>query len=171
MIFVTVGSDWPFSRLVKAMDDWCHQHPEHPVFAQVGRLRPSDHVPVHMQWVDLMPATEFERRCAEAEIIVAHAGMGSIISALKVARPIVILPRTVRLDETRNDHQFATVERFKDRAGIFVANDEAELDKAVGQALAFAREGSFTRLSDYAPVDFTDRLRDFILFGAQNIDE
>ena len=163
MIFVTVGSDWPFTRLVKHLDDWCHRHPEQPVFAQIGRLHPQDYVPSHMQWVDLMPAADFERRCTEADIIVAHAGMGSIISALKAAKPIVILPRSAELNETRNNHQFATLERFQNRAGIFIALEENELDPAIDEALAFARSGTVASLPDFAPDEFTDRLRRFIL--------
>ena len=163
MIFVTVGSDWPYSRLVKHLDDWASRHPDQTVFAQVGRLQSSDHVPQHMQWVDLMPVEVFERHCSDADIVVAHAGMGSIISALKFAKPIVILPRTVRLSETRSDHQFATVERFKDRTGIFVAQNLTGLDGAIRTALEYSRQGSFAQLSEFAPAEFTHRLRRFIL--------
>lgn len=161
MIFVTVGSDVPFSRLIKQVDLWAKSNPGEPVFAQVGRLAPADYVPQHMPWTDLLPADQFDRHCAEACLIVAHAGMGSIISALAAGKPIVILPRSAQLRETRSDHQFATAERFATRSGVFVASGEAKLSEVIIEALNV--EGTYsTVLSEFAPSSFTDRLRDFI---------
>ena len=158
MIFVTVGSDVPFSRLVKQVDVWSKDNPGQRIFAQVGRLGPADYVPQAMAWTEMLSADDFDRRCAEARLIVAHAGMGSIISALQIGKPIVILPRSGRLRETRNDHQFATAKRFSDRPGIFVAWSEGDLDAAIGQAAAAIMECALPPLPEYAPFEFTDRL-------------
>jgi UDP-N-acetylglucosamine transferase subunit ALG13 len=165
VIFVTVGSDVPFSRLVKQVDLWSKENPGHRIFAQVGRLKPADYVPQAMEWTEMVSADEFDRHCVEARLIVAHAGMGSIISALQVGKPIVILPRSGRLRETRNDHQFATAKRFSNRPGIFVAWAENDLGTAIGQAAASIEEGSLPPLSEFAPPDFTDRLRKSIWGG------
>ena len=62
-----------------------------------------------------------------AAFVVAHAGMGSILSALSLGKSLVILPRREDLGEHRNDHQRATAERVAERPGVFVAADEAEL--------------------------------------------
>jgi UDP-N-acetylglucosamine transferase subunit ALG13 len=56
-----------------------------------------------------------------------HAGTGSILAAMKYGKPIIVMPRVARLRETRNDHQLATVRRFKELSGITVALDEQEL--------------------------------------------
>ena len=53
--------------------------------------------------------------------------MGSIITALEVGKPIVILPRREHLNETRNDHQLASANQFSSRPGIIVALDETQL--------------------------------------------
>jgi exopolysaccharide biosynthesis glucuronosyltransferase PssE len=60
-------------------------------------------------------------------VVVAHAGMGTIISALEVGRPILVLPRREHLGETRSDHQLATADQFARMDAVVVANDEAEL--------------------------------------------
>lgn len=165
MIFVTVGNDLPFSRLVEHADLWAKAHPAEPILAQTGRLRNSDYVPRFMPWVELLPAEQFERHCDEAKLIVAHAGMGSIITALAAGKPIVILPRLAPLNEHRNDHQLATAKRFAGRPGIFVAWTQADLAGAVDQALAAPATSSADRLPQFAPAEFTDRLRAFILNG------
>ena len=36
MIFVTVGTDLPFDRMVRVMDEWAGQNPQREVFAQIG---------------------------------------------------------------------------------------------------------------------------------------
>lgn len=163
MIFVTVGSDLPFNRLVKHIDHWARDNPGQAVFAQVGRLEPTDYVPGTIQWVEMLTAEQFDQRCAEARLIVAHAGMGSIITALATGTPIVILPRRARLRETRSDHQLTTAERFKDRPGVFVAVMEDDLAAAINQALEPPTHSSAGILPEFAPSGFTDRLRRTIL--------
>ena len=53
--------------------------------------------------------------------------MGTIISCLELATPMILLPRRGSLRETRNDHQLATAEHFADKAGIWVADTEREV--------------------------------------------
>lgn len=168
MILLTVGSELPFSRLVAAFDCWCLENPDLEVKAQIGEVQPSDYVPKAMEWVRLLSAADFGRLQDSAHIIVAHAGMGSIISALTLGKPIVILPRRAQLGEHRNDHQLATATRFKDREGVFVAWSETELASAVNAALAKAKSGQFARLPTHAPDGLTQRLRAFILGGSED---
>jgi UDP-N-acetylglucosamine transferase subunit ALG13 len=162
VIFVTVGSDTPFSRLIKQVDLWSESHPGESVFAQVGRLASADYVPKSMEWTEMVAADHFDRLCAEARLIVAHAGMGSIISALAAGKPVVLLPRSGKLNETRNEHQFATAERFANRPGIFIARTEGELPQAIGQALNEPTSSSLEVLQPFAPPELTERLRKFI---------
>lgn len=166
MILVTAGNDLPFNRLMHNADLWAKAHPDEPLLAQTGRLERSDYVPSFMPWVELLPADRFEQHCREAKLLIAHAGMGSIITALATGRPIVILPRLARLKEHRNDHQLATAKRFIGRAGLFVAWEEADLADAIDQALTAPATSPVDRLPQFAPAAFTDRLRAFILHGS-----
>lgn len=124
-ILVTVGTELPFDRLVGAIDDWAGQRDRSDeVFAQVGHTtRP----PRHIGWTRLIDAPDFRRLFASAELIVAHAGMGTIIAALEQARPLIVVPRHAELGEHRNDHQLATVARLADLGLIDAASDEIEL--------------------------------------------
>ena len=53
--------------------------------------------------------------------------MGSILTALRVKKPIIIFPRKASLNEHRNDHQLATSESFANVEGVYVAKSKDEL--------------------------------------------
>ena len=121
MIFVTVGAQIPFDRLVRTVDAWCGRSSRRDVFAQVG---PSGYRPAHMEWAEFLSPDDFRRHVQEAEILVSHAGMGSILTALQYRKPIVVLPRRAELRETRSNHQISTVLHFA-RKGMVVGAEGA----------------------------------------------
>jgi UDP-N-acetylglucosamine transferase subunit ALG13 len=124
VIFVTVGAQMAFDRLVRTVDCWAGEHGRKDVFAQVGQtdLRPSN-----IEWTPFLSPEDHKRKYETAEVIVAHAGTGSILTALQFGKPILIMPRRASLHETRNDHQVATSERFRCFDSVAVALDEEEL--------------------------------------------
>jgi len=124
MIFVTVGAQMPFDRLVKTVDQWARSLGRDDVFAQIGL---TGYRPSHIQWTPFLAPPEFRQRCEAARAVVAHAGTGSIITALHLGKPIVIMPRRASLRETRSDHQVGTAERFLRFESVTVAWDEKEL--------------------------------------------
>ncbi|MFZ5523300.1 MAG: glycosyltransferase [Pseudomonadota bacterium] len=124
MIFVTVGAQMPFDRLVKTVDQWACERGRDDVFAQIGL---TDYRPSNIQWTDFLTTEEFKQRFEAANVIVAHAGTGSIITALQLGKPILIMPRRASLRETRNDHQIATSKQFRLFDSVMVALDENEL--------------------------------------------
>ncbi|GAB4217239.1 MAG: hypothetical protein OHK0013_44540 [Sandaracinaceae bacterium] len=135
----------PFDRLVHAVDAWAAARGRDDVLAQIGA---SERPPRHVRHVRFLDPTAFERAYAEASLVVAHAGTGSILAALERGLPIVVMPRRASLRETRNDHQVATARRFAAIAGLAVAWDETELPTVLdrvqtGQsALRVGREAS-----------------------------
>jgi UDP-N-acetylglucosamine transferase subunit ALG13 len=124
VIFVTVGAQMPFDRLVKAIDHWAGINSRNDVFAQIG---PSEYRPANMQWTNFLEPEEFKRKYEAANVIIAHAGTGSIITALQMGKPVLVMPRLAALQETRNDHQSATAEQFQHFDSVEVAWDEREL--------------------------------------------
>lgn len=124
MIFVTVGTDVPFDRLVRVVDEWAGQHGRTDVFAQIGSTR---WTPAHLAHSRFLAPDEFMRRFVQARLVIAHAGMGTILSALRCEKPILVMPRRAALGETRNDHQLATARRLSAIGKVEVAMDESEL--------------------------------------------
>lgn len=124
MIFVTVGVQLPFDRLVRAVDDWAAARGRGDVLAQVGA---SSYSPRAVEARTFLKADEFATIVQDAELVVAHAGMGSIITALELGKPIFILPRRAVLGEHRNDHQLATARRMAAQPNVTVAETEQAL--------------------------------------------
>ncbi len=127
MIFLTIGSHEPFDRLVRAVDDWVAMHPGVEVFGQITERGAASYAPKNFPWVAKIAPGEYQAKVDAAEFLIAHAGMGSIITALRANKPIVVLPRRGDLAETRNDHQIATAAKLASKPGIFVAATEADL--------------------------------------------
>jgi UDP-N-acetylglucosamine transferase subunit ALG13 len=124
MIFLTVGAQMPFDRLVRAVDAWAARGGNDGVFAQIGRAR---YRPAHLHYTEFLDPRAFREAFTSARVIVAHPGMGTIINALELRKPILVMPRRGDLAETRNDHQLATAERFRELGLVEVALDEREL--------------------------------------------
>ena len=132
MIFATVGSQEPFDRLIRAIDEWASSRGRSDVFAQIGN---STFRPRHIEFTKFLDPVEFNRSVREATIIVAHAGMGSIISALELGKPIVVMPRRGKFRETRNDHQVATAERFGSTARSLLPRTRNDLAEKLDSAM------------------------------------
>jgi UDP-N-acetylglucosamine transferase subunit ALG13 len=123
-----------FDRLITAMDQWAAAQADKPdVFAQVG---PSTLQPSAMRWTVSLTPAEFNETIEQADIIVAHAGMGSVLTAMERGKLLVLMPRRGDLQETRNDHQVATARWLSGHEGIYIAEDEAALPQVLAQARA-----------------------------------
>lgn len=117
MIFVTVGTQLPFPRLIDAMNALAPDLGEE-VVAQTGP-EPGDwpHLTQHQK---LTPEA-FEGLFRDARVIVGHAGIGTILSAKRYGKPLIVLPRRHALGEHRNDHQLATARQVEKLDGVTVA--------------------------------------------------
>jgi len=131
VIFVTVGSQIGFDRFVRTVDEWAAGHPGLDILCQYGS---GSYVPRHMRAVVSLDPAAFEQALQQASLLVAHAGIGSILSAASARKPLIIFPRHGSLRETRNDHQLATAKWMMQKAGVQVAWDEAQLHSMLEQA-------------------------------------
>jgi UDP-N-acetylglucosamine transferase subunit ALG13 len=103
VILVTVGTyDRGFERLVHAADEMAGLTDE-PVVIQCGiaecTLR---HFSRSFRFSD---SREMEELTSQARVIIMHGGAGSLIMALKLGKPLVVVPRLRKYREAMNDHQ------------------------------------------------------------------
>jgi UDP-N-acetylglucosamine transferase subunit ALG13 len=156
MIFVTVGSQAPFDRLIQGVEQWARSRARFDVFAQIAS---SNLQPGHIKFTQFLEPADFSRAMQESSLIVAHAGMGSIISALELGKPIVVMPRRADLRETRNDHQIATAKRFGEQERIIVASDERDLPARLDYAVTL---GGTERIHSQASPRLIATIREFL---------
>jgi UDP-N-acetylglucosamine transferase subunit ALG13 len=157
MIFVTIGSLFPFDRLIEITDRLAAAMPEQRFFAQIGE---STYEPRHMDFARRLNRPEFTRHVAESDLIIAHAGMGSVITALEAGKPIIIVPRILELGEHTTDHQMATARWLQGRPGIHVVMNDADLGAAVAEAIRQSAMG--VTMGKTAPEAFTRRIREYL---------
>jgi UDP-N-acetylglucosamine transferase subunit ALG13 len=152
VIFLTVGTQLPFDRLTQTIDRLAPSLGQ-PVLGQIGR---STYVPRNFRAAISMQAAEFEARFREAAVIVAHAGIGTVLKAQQHNKPLVLFPRRARFGEHRNDHQLATCEQLRGRAGIYVADDHAGLERLLLSGELPAADGNW---ESPRRVEFIENLR------------
>jgi len=125
MIFLTVGTQFPFDRLVKTVDDLVAGGViEEEVFSQVGD---DAYEPRSFKSVASLDKKAFDECIHNASAIISHAGMGTITMALDTGKPLLVMPRRKRYGEVVNDHQVAIAHKFEQLGHLLVAYEPEEL--------------------------------------------
>jgi UDP-N-acetylglucosamine transferase subunit ALG13 len=135
MIFLTVGTQFPFDRLVKSVDELLGDGVlNEEVFGQIGD---TTYQPKHFQAVARLDKITFDQRFREASAIISHAGTGTITMAMDYGKSLLAMPRRRQYGEVVNDHQVAFADRFAALGYILVASDEQQLPAKVIQLKSF----------------------------------
>ena len=133
MIFATVGTQLPFDRLLQGLDTWAERNAGIPILAQSGatsaQLR-------HVETVSQMGQADFQDRFEKARLIVGHAGMGTILCAAELGKPLILMPRRADYGEHRNDHQQDTAQEMSRLSNVTVVSDVQSLHRALDEAVA-----------------------------------
>jgi UDP-N-acetylglucosamine transferase subunit ALG13 len=123
MIFCTIGTQIPFDRFVKIVDEVATQINEE-IIAQVSTGK---YQAKNIKTVSFLAPDEFDKIFKQARVIVAHAGMGTIITAMRYEKPIIIFPRIAALGEHRNEHQLATTKQMAEMGYAYTADNAQSL--------------------------------------------
>ncbi len=155
MIFVTAGTQAPFDRLIKLVDELADELNEE-IIAQVISC---DYKPKNIKLIGLIDPVEFNNIFKTARIVISHAGMGTIISALTDNKPIVVVPRLAFCGEHRDEHQIATVMRMNELGYVHVAYDKKQLRELL---ISSGELQCLRVLDDGASENLVNSLMDFI---------
>lgn len=128
MIFVTVGSTtFPFERLVGAVSQLAGEE----VVIQHGPVAPPAGLARSQAF---MPFPEILHNMESAQKVVSHAGVGSILSALRAGHTPIVVPRLRRFGETVDDHQVELVDALAAEGKVVAVADIARLGETVRDA-------------------------------------
>lgn len=131
--FVSVGNaTQPFTRLLEAVCELASQLPQ-PVLVQFGAAQAF--ACPGCTGVAFMEMGEFAQRVSEAELLILHAGAGSVIHAVRAGKTPVIMPRRADLGEHVDDHQLEFARELEKTGKVAVAHDTATLAQAAAVAL------------------------------------
>ena len=79
----------------------------------------------------MLPQEQFNNLIKEADLVITHGGVGSIMSAVKLGKKVIAVPRLKKYDEHVNDHQLEIVDTFKKQGIIIGVNGVEELEQAI----------------------------------------
>jgi len=135
MIFLTVGTQFPFDRLVKSVDEVISNNGfDEEIFAQIGE---SSYKPRNFESVNSLDKRLFDSWMRKASGIISHAGIGTITIALDGNKPLLVMPRLSKYGEVVNDHQVAIARKFEELGHILMAYDTKDLPQKMKQLRTF----------------------------------
>jgi UDP-N-acetylglucosamine transferase subunit ALG13 len=128
VIFATVGSTQiPFERFVRALEAL----PGEQLLVQHGPVEPpasAARTNAFMQFPQMIESME------AADVVVCHAGAGSILCALRAGHTPVVVPRLKRYQETVDDHQVEFSRALATDGKVIAVEDLDDLAAAVKAA-------------------------------------
>jgi UDP-N-acetylglucosamine transferase subunit ALG13 len=127
VIFATCGSSpAPFDRMMKALGAL----PADDLHVQHGPATP----PPCAQADEFLPFGRMVELIEGADVVVSHAGVGSIMCALRAGHVPIVFPRLKRYAETVDDHQAELAEALELRGNVVVVWTPEELADAVASS-------------------------------------
>jgi len=126
----------PFYRLLDAVRIISSTLPQ-PVIVQHGNTPFDDPACVCHAFMDRETVSEL---MAKSELIICHAGAGTVIEAVRAGRVPVVMPRKRAFGEHVDDHQIEFAAMLRQTQKAVVIEEPELLEYAVGQALAIHRQ-------------------------------
>lgn len=134
LVVVTLGTldQFPFRRAVEAILPVVRQLADAGtrVLWQVGNIPVAD---LGIRGIQAIPADELQAALHDADLVFAHAGVGSCLRILDAGRVPVLLPRAPEHGEHVDDHQ-RLVAASLTRRGLAIQADPASLTVAMARS-------------------------------------
>ncbi len=127
MILVTVGSSaYGFDRVVKLVDELKMEGKiKDRVTAQIGKGK---YKPKKIEKTFKFKSwKEINKLNKKTDMIISHAGAGTIMTALRYNKPLICIPRLKELGEHTDNHQLEVANTLKKEKKVLVARNKSEL--------------------------------------------
>lgn len=132
MIFVTVGTHYMgFDRLIKKMDEIAAEIDE-DVVMQIGY---TEYEPVNAEWFKFKGTDDIKEYYRKADLIIAHAGAGTLLDSLSFKKSVVAVPRRKKYGEHIDDQQLELTDVLEKSERVLAVYDIEYLDSAIKKAL------------------------------------
>lgn len=139
MILVTLGTqNNSFHRLLEEVQKCIDKKIiTEEVIVQAGatKFKSND-----MKIFKLMPYEELNKYIDQANFIITHGGVGSIVTCLKKKKKVIAVPRYHKYGEHVNDHQLQIIETFDGQGFIKGLQSVEDLEKAISELPYFKPE-------------------------------
>lgn len=135
VVLVTVGNATQgFPRLLEGVDRLAGQgfFSDKVVVIQIGNnpgFRAS-----HCKQQDFFPMYQFAQMIREADLLICHAGAGTLIHVLQAGKVPVVMPRRKKYGEHVDDHQVELVMALASEGRVVPAYELEDLPEAIAEA-------------------------------------
>ncbi|MHA1790851.1 MAG: PssE/Cps14G family polysaccharide biosynthesis glycosyltransferase [Candidatus Helarchaeota archaeon] len=128
-IFVTIGTLLPFDRLIKKIDEIAKEDLE--IIAQIGK---SKYIPKNIKnSVKYLTPKDMKKEMKRADVVIAHAGMGTIIDLIELKKKCILVPRLKKYKEAVDDHQLEICKELE-KEGAIICYDQDKLNDKIKHA-------------------------------------
>lgn len=129
-IFVTVGSsEYSFNRLLASLDTIAGKGlKNYEIIAQTGS---STYIPKNYKSFKWCTIREINEHFSNSSIVIAHAGVGSMISALSSGARVIVVPRLKKFNEHTDDHQLEIAAEFAKKGIVTFVDDLSQLENVI----------------------------------------
>ena len=136
MILVLLGTqNNSFHRLLEEIQRLIRKEIiQEKVIVQAGYTKYSSN---DMKILDFISNEELDKLQQQADLIITHGGVGSILQSVKKGKKVIAIPRLSQYQEHVNDHQKEIVELFNQKGYILGIQGIEELEKAIRQEKEF----------------------------------
>lgn len=153
-IFISVGTQLPFDRLVKRVEQAFVNKPEFKLIYQVGV---GGYKPSSGEIFETLTPLQYSKAMGECDVLIAHCGTGSIVSSVEFSKPLICMPRRAEFGEHRNNHQVDAASKM-DVNAFYVLEDDMDLYEIVKSAIERDGVGISTGLVSMKFVSDLDNL-------------
>ena len=136
MILVLLGTqNNSFHRLLEEIDKLINDGLiKEDVVVQAGYTK---YESTNMKIFDFISSDELDKLEQQADCIITHGGVGSIISSIEKDKKVIAVPRLKQYGEHVNDHQLDIVQSFDKLGYIIGITDISQLGDALQQIETF----------------------------------
>ena len=132
MILVTLGTQKEqFTRLLDYIEE---SNIKDEIIVQAGHTK---YESKKMKIFDFIPYEKMNEYIDKADLIITHAGTGSVLMPLKKNKKVIVCARDMKYDEHVDNHQQELVEVFASEGYVLELNEEIKLDDLVKKMKKF----------------------------------
>ena len=130
MILVTLGTqDKSFERLLKAVDkEIINGNIKDEVIVQAGYTK---YESKNMKVFDYVEEEDFKEYVKKCDLMITHAGVGTILNAMENGKKIIVAPRLSKYKEHNNDHQIEIAEEFEKEGYVIYLKNMKDLGETI----------------------------------------
>jgi UDP-N-acetylglucosamine transferase subunit ALG13 len=156
--FVSIGNaHQSFRRLLNGVVETIDLLPR-PVIIQCGRTPFHDTRCVYSPFFRL---DQYNKFIQDAELLILHAGAGSVIKALRAGKLPIVVPRRKKYREHINDHQLDFAIALSKMDKIELVLETSDLKRAINNVLANNSSGKSVTRNNYATTVIKNTLSNF----------